>query len=90
MIDCKKSIVHHDALEILIEALNSNGMSLEKHMVENSIFICPDKVKKQMEEPIKDPSDRTTRLSCCGQFKIASALLKRQDERDLQAWNRNY
>lgn len=50
MIDCKKSIVHHDALEILIEALNSNGMSLEKHMVENSIFICPDKVKKQMEE----------------------------------------
>lgn len=50
MIDCKKSIVHHDALEILIEALNSNGMSLEKHMVENSIFICPDKVKKQMED----------------------------------------
>lgn len=29
MIDCKKGIVHHDALEILIEALNSNGMSLE-------------------------------------------------------------
>lgn len=50
MIDCKKGIVHLDALEILIEALNSNGMSLEKHMVENSIFICPDKVKKQMEE----------------------------------------
>lgn len=50
MIDCKKSIVHQDALEILIEALNSNGMSLEKHMVENSIFICPDKVKKQMED----------------------------------------
>ena len=48
MIDCKKGIVHHDALEILIEALNSNGMSLEKHMVENSIFICPDKVKKQI------------------------------------------
>lgn len=50
MTDCKKNIEHKDALDILIETLNSNGMSLEKHMVENSIFICPDKVKKQMEE----------------------------------------
>lgn len=50
MTDCKKNIEHKDALDILIETLNSNGMSLERHMVENSIFICPDKVKKQMED----------------------------------------
>lgn len=43
-------IIVPDALDILIKTLNSNGMSLENHMVENSLFICPDKVKEQMDD----------------------------------------
>lgn len=43
-------VIEPDALDILIKTLNSNGMSLENHMVENSLFICPDKVKEQMDD----------------------------------------
>lgn len=43
-------VIVPDALDILIKTLNSNGMSLENHMVENSLFICPDKVKEQMDD----------------------------------------
>lgn len=39
-----------DGLDILIDVFSSHGISLEKHMVENSIFICPDKVKIQMDD----------------------------------------
>lgn len=43
-------VIEPDALDILIKTLNSNGMSLENHMVENSLFICPDKVEEQMDD----------------------------------------
>lgn len=43
-------VIVPDALDILIKTLNSNEMSLENHMVENSLFICPDKVKEQMDD----------------------------------------
>ena len=43
-------IIEPDGLDILINVFNSNGLSLEKHMVENSIFICPDKVEEQMND----------------------------------------
>lgn len=43
-------VIVPDALDILIKTLNSNGMSLGNHMVENSLFICPDKVKEQMDD----------------------------------------
>ena len=39
-----------DGLDILINEFDSHGILLEKHMVENSIFICPDKVKVQMDD----------------------------------------
>ena len=39
-----------DGLDILIDVFSSHGISLEKHMVENSIFICPDKVEEQMND----------------------------------------
>ena len=42
-------IIVPDGLDILIDVFSSHGISLEKHMVENSIFICPDKVKEQMD-----------------------------------------
>lgn len=43
-------IIVPDGLDILIDVFGSHGISLEKHMVENSIFICPDKVKEQMDD----------------------------------------
>lgn len=43
-------IIVPDGLDILIDVFSSHGISLEKHMVENSIFICPDKVKIQMDD----------------------------------------
>ena len=43
-------IIVPDGLDILINEFDSHGILLEKHMVENSIFICPDKVKAQMDE----------------------------------------
>lgn len=42
-------IIVPDGLDILINEFDSHGILLEKHMVENSIFICPDKVKEQMD-----------------------------------------
>lgn len=35
-------IIVPDGLDILINEFDSHGILLEKHMVENSIFICPD------------------------------------------------
>ena len=43
-------IIVPDGLDILIDVFGSHGISLEKHMVENSIFICPDKVEEQMND----------------------------------------
>lgn len=43
-------IIVPDGLDILIDVFSSHGISLEKHMVENSIFICPDKVEEQMND----------------------------------------
>ena len=43
-------IIVPDGLDILINVFDSHGILLEKHMVENSIFICPDKVKVQMDD----------------------------------------
>lgn len=43
-------IIEPDGLDILINVFDSHGILLEKHMVENSIFICPDKVKEQMDD----------------------------------------
>lgn len=43
-------IIVPDGLDILINEFDSHGILLEKHMVENSIFICPDKVKVQMDD----------------------------------------
>lgn len=43
-------IIVPDGLDILINEFDSHGILLEKHMVENSIFICPDKVKEQMDD----------------------------------------
>lgn len=43
-------IIVPDGLDILINVFDSHGILLEKHMVENSIFICPDKVKEQMDD----------------------------------------
>lgn len=43
-------IIVPDGLDILINEFDSHGILLEKHMVENSIFICPDKVKIQMDD----------------------------------------
>lgn len=43
-------IIEPDGLDILINEFDSHGILLEKHMVENSIFICPDKVKEQMDD----------------------------------------
>ena len=43
-------IIVPDGLDILINEFDSHGILLEKHMVENSIFICPDKVEEQMND----------------------------------------
>lgn len=43
-------ILEPDGLDILINVFSAHGISLEKHMVENSIFICPDKVKEQIDD----------------------------------------
>ena len=43
-------IIVPDGLDILINEFESHGILLEKHMVDNSIFICPDKVKEQMDD----------------------------------------
>lgn len=43
-------IIEPDGLDILINEFDSHGILLEKHMVENSIFICPDKVEEQMND----------------------------------------
>ena len=43
-------IIVPDGLDILINEFDSHGILLEKHMVENSIFICPDKVEEQMDD----------------------------------------
>lgn len=43
-------IIVPDGLDILIDVFGSHEISLEKHMVENSIFICPDKVEEQMND----------------------------------------
>ena len=43
-------IIVPDGLDILINVFDSHGILLEKHMVENSIFICPDKVDEQMND----------------------------------------
>lgn len=45
-----KGIIVPDGLDILINVFDSHGILLEKHMVENSIFICPYKVKEQMDD----------------------------------------
>lgn len=42
--------IEPDGLDILINEFDSHGILLEKHMVENSIFICPDKVEEQMND----------------------------------------
>lgn len=43
-------IIEPDALDIFIKMLHSCGTSLDRYMLEHSLFICPDKVKEQMDD----------------------------------------
>lgn len=75
-------IIEPDALDIFIKMLHSCGTSLDRYMLENSLFICPDKVKEQMGDLVnllgnlKQPNNYIKRGNSKLPVRYSATLMK--------------
>ncbi len=75
-------IIVPDALDIFIKMLHSCGTSLDRYMLENSLFICPDKVKEQMGDLVnllgnlKQPNNYIKRGNSKLPVRYSATLMK--------------
>ena len=75
-------IIVPDGLDIFIKMLHSCGTSLDRYMLENSLFICPDKVKKQMGDLVnllgnlKQPNNYIKRGNSKLPVRYSATLMK--------------